>query len=212
MLHTIRMTSYRISVVLGIALLATIFVGCGVRSPSAGATGEVEFEVDPELLDSAYENRALGVAFRPPRDWIALSPEQRQGVSEGLAREQGGQEFSLEIVDVFLETQSLSFASLSRVIDADGPTAQRSDYLEHYWANLEAGEEDDLRSRASFTVNGLNVEQIRHSPGDRITFTLITTAGDGTVIQFDYSIPESAYATEAPKLESSIGTLSRIVG
>ena len=197
---------------LAVAVAAVILlVGCGNRS-AGGSPSETEFDINPELLDTAYENASLGIAVRPPRDWTPLEEAQRNELAQALALEQQGQDFFLEIVDVFLHTDTFSFSSVSRVTDDTGPSTARDEYVEHYWENLQAGGDDELRGRTTLLVNGLTVEQIRHALGERITFTLITTASDDTIVQVDYSIPAAAYPEEGLKLESSIGTLSRIVG
>ncbi len=198
------------------ALLSLAILALAACGPSEKATGTDEreadesgFEVIPDYLGEPYENASLGLAFRPPLGWDPLDPQQRDSVADALVSEQSGDRFSLRLVDVFLTTDTLSFAALSRVTSGGEPMADREAFVEAFEAGLGPAD-NDIRQRADFTVGGLRVTQFRHVVDDRIVFSLVFTSAADEVAKLDYSIPVSVYEDEGIKLESSIGTLQRI--
>lgn len=195
------------------ALAILALLACTPSDGTSGGDGsesaEVAFEVIPDYLDDPYENASLGIAFRPPLGWDPLDTQQREQVADALVTEQDGDRYSLHLVDVFLTTDTLSFAALSRVTSAGEPVSDREAFVEAFESGLGPANEE-VRQRADFTVDGLSVTQFRHVVDDRIVFSLIFTASDGGVVKLDYSIPAAVYEDEGIKLESSIGTLRRI--
>ena len=195
-------------------LIATLVLGaCGPTEESSGTDArestEVAFEVIPDYLAAPYENASLGVAFRPPLGWDPLDQSQRDQVADALVEEQGSDAYSLRLVDLFLTTETLSFAALSRVTSAGDPVSDREAFVEAFESGLGQANEE-IRQRADFAVDDIDVTQFRHVVDDRIVFSLIFTSAGGTVVKLDYSIPASAYEDEGIKLESSIGSLRRI--
>lgn len=195
------------------ALVILALLACtpsdGTSGGGGSETAEVAFEVIPDYLDDPYENASLGIAFRPPLGWDPLDTQQREQVADALVTEQDGDRYSLHLVDVFLTTDTLSFAALSRVTNAGESVSDREAFVEAFESGLGPANEE-VRQRADFTVDGLSVTQFRHVVDDRIVFSLIFTANDGGVVKLDYSIPAAVYEDEGIKLESSIGTLRRI--
>lgn len=167
------------------------------------------FEVTPDYLGEPYENASLGIAFRPPLGWDPLDPEQRDQVADALVTEQDGDRYSLRLADVFLTTETLSFAALSRVTSGGDPVSDRTAFVQAFESGLGPANEE-VRQRADFAVGGLRVTQFRHVVDDRIVFSLIFASVDGDVVKLDYSIPAAVYEEEGIKLESSIGTLQRM--
>jgi hypothetical protein len=195
------------------ALLLVLLVSCGGDTSDdspRNAAVPTEFEVIPDYLDPAYENPDAGIAVRPPLNWTPLAPEQRDAVAQALIAERDGEAFGLEIIDIFLQTDTLSFLAISWVVDDDGRTVERDEYVEQLWETIEQSGDDELRGRTTMLINDLVVEQFRHTLGERVTFTLVTTGRDEQVMQLDYSIPLAAYEREGIKLESSIGTLRSV--
>ena len=172
---------------------------------------EVVFSVDPEQVGPIYENRELGFKYRPPLGWEQLEGDRLQAVLDSLPESGEDDDFALEVADIFFDTTSMSFSSIGAV--GIGPGAGASDYIDAFGETLgleEVSPADDTNAivaRMDFAVNGMPVIQFRHLRSNRITFTLLFQTDDETLIQLDYSIPADNYQTEAPKLESSIGTL-----
>lgn len=203
--------------VAAVLLLLLAIASCGGRSSQDDATSgqssdgeETFFEVDPEQLGPEYRNEALGLTFSPPVQWVMLEGEQRRSVLAALEAQDDNGPYSLSVKDVFFDTDSLSFLSVSNVTMTEG-TPNAGSYAESFAADLglEADQSDSnaLVARMDFVVNDTAIVQFRHVQTDRITFTLILTGGDGSLVQMDYSIPTEAYNREAIKLESSIGTV-----
>lgn len=196
-----------------VALVIILLAACGPSGEADGAddpaAAEVDFEVIPDYLDDPYENASLGIAFRPPLGWDPLDEQQRGQVADALVTEQDGDRFSLRLVDVFLTTETLSFAALSRVTSDGDPVSDRDAFVDAFESGLGPANEE-IRQRADFVVDGIRVTQFRHAVDDRIVFSLIFPARDGTVVKLDYSIPAAVYEDEGIKLESSIGTLRRV--
>ena len=188
-------------------IIPLLLASCAAERENADPAGNVEFEVIADYLGDPYRNEALRIGFRPPLGWEQLSADQRDQVSAALLEEQASDRYSLDLVDVFFQTSTLSFAALSRVTLGGEPVLDAADYANSFEATLEPSDDDELTSRASFVVNDLPLIQFRHRLSDRITFTLIFSAADGEVAQLDYSIPVPAYEDESIKLESSIGSL-----
>lgn len=187
---------------------ALVFGACGA-SRSAGDADQptITFQVIPDYVGDAYENPDLGVKLRPPFGWEPLSPQQRDEVAEALVERESLDRYSLNLVDVFLQTSTLSFAALSRVTLSGVPVENTAGYVQSFSESIV---QDDLTSRADFTVGGIDVTQFRHRLNERVTFTLIFKDADGGTLQLDYSIPLASYEDEGIKLESSIGTLQRM--
>jgi hypothetical protein len=219
-----RRTRARLLGALPILLLLTFVPalgGCGADDEPTAATGDsaggapadLSFEVVPDYLGEPYRNEELGIAVRPPLGWQPLSSEQRDRVADALLtkQEEEPDRYSLELVDLFLHTDTLSFAALSRVTLHDEPVRDVDAYAEAFGETLDVDGtgDDELRARGTFRVNGLTVTQFRHMLGDRVTFTLLFSSVDETALQLDYSVPAPAYEHEGIKLESSIGTLQR---
>lgn len=191
-----------------VSALVALVAGCGGSSDAGESDGPtITFQVIPDYVGDAYENPELGVELRPPFGWEPLSPEQRDEVAEALVDREELERYSLSLVDVFLQASTLSFAALSRVTLSGEPVTTTAEYVESF---AEGIVQDDLTSRAEFSVGGLDVTQFRHRLNERVTFTLIFEDADGETLQLDYSIPIAAYEDEGIKLESSIGTLQRI--
>jgi len=197
------------SLLLAVCALPVLVSACGDDSSSARAR-ELRFEVVPEYLDEPYENAELGLALRPPLGWRPLDDEQRRRVSEALIAAQEDGEYSLEIVDVFLHTETLRFAALSTVSQGGVPAEDTERYVDSLAEALGPEEDYELRVRGRIRVNGLEATQFRHRRDDRVTFTLVFRPPAGMLTQLDYSIPVSAYEDEGIKLESSVGTLQPI--
>lgn len=185
-----------------LALLA--LSGCG-RDTGTDTPAELEFEVIPEYLGEPYET--AGIEFRPPFGWLPLDESQREQVADALIEEQSEDRFNLEIVDIFLHTDTLSFAALSAIARDGSRIAERSEYIESFETALGPAGDDDIRAQGTFLLNGIEVTQFRFLRNGRVSFTLIFSAPDKDVMQLDYSIPAAAYEDEGIKLESSIGTL-----
>jgi hypothetical protein len=197
-----------------ITAFAIVLGACGQRA-EAPLPEDVVFVVNLEQLGPIYENEVLGLKYRPPLHWDQLEGAQRQAVLDSLAPSDEAGNYSLEVVDVFFDTNSMSFSSIGRVVGAEsGPGAQ--EYAEGFGETLglsnagPADEDDAIVARMEFSVNDIPVVQFRHLQSNRITFTLLFPSFDGTLIQLDYSIPTENYRGEAKKLESSIGTLQLI--
>lgn len=190
--------------------LAALLAGCGGETDAESvAPTPTEFEIVPDYLEAPYENTEAGIAVRPPLGWTPLSAEQRDQVAEALLAEQATNTFGLEVIDIFLHESTLSFLTISWVVDDNGRTAEQQHYREQLWETISESGEDELRGRTTMLVNDLEILQIRHSLGERVTFTIVTESAEGQVLQLDYSIPFAAYEAEGVKLESSIGTLRR---
>jgi hypothetical protein len=206
------MTRTRLASIPTVIFLCTaiaIVTGCA-REASPDEVEEVRFEVIPDYLGDVYRHPALGVELRPPLGWRVLDEEQRDRVVEALVAEQEEERFNLEIVDVFLHTETLSFAALSTISLAGEPVEALDHYVDSFAAALSGQDDDEIRARSVIRINDLEVTQFRHTLAGRVTFTLIFRSPRGTVAQLDYSIPANAYEDEAIKLESSIGTLHTI--
>lgn len=197
---------HRLARLLAVSIALGILAGCGNGGPGE-SSAQSEFEIIPDYLDEPYENQEVGIAFRPPLAWTPLTPSQREEIAAALLSEQRGEEYRLEIVDLFLHAQSFSFASLTTVIAAEGTRVERVAYTNAFYSELVSAGEDELRGRTTLRINDLEVEQVRHSVGDRVVFTLVTEIEAGRVIRLDYSIPTAAYEDQGIKLESSVGTI-----
>ena len=185
--------------------LALLF-GCGSDTPPEDRS-EVQFEVIPDYLDEPYDGAGLGIRFRPPLGWEPLDDAQRARVAEALVADQDDDRYNLALGELFLHTDSLSFAAVSTVTRDGMPVAEIEEYVESFAAALGPDEDDEIRARGVFRMQDREITQFRHMVGDRVSFTLIFAPKSGTVVQIDYSIPASAYESEGIKLESSIGTL-----
>jgi len=159
--------------------------------------------VIPDYLGAPYET--TGIEFRPPYGWLPLDESQREQVADALIEEQSEDRFNLEIVDIFLHTDTLSFAALSAVTSDGSRISETDAYIESFETAL--GPDDDIRARGTFLLNGIEVTQFRFLRNGRVSFTLIFSSPESDVMQLDYSIPATAYEDEGLKLESSIGTL-----
>ncbi len=195
-------------------MLALVLAACGDRD-SAGqgpdaTPPEARFTIEPEHLDEPYENAELATAFRPPAGWEPLDAEQRDRLASALLSVQDDGHYRLELVDLFLRTETMSFAAISRVTRGGEPVRDAVDYVEDFVELLGPEDEDQIRARADFSVNGIPVSQVRHMQSGRVGFTLVFPAADGTLVQLNYSIPPAAYEEEGPKLESSVGTLRHV--
>ncbi len=198
-----------------LVMLALLLAACDRGSTERGtdsAPPEARFRIAPEHLDEPYENAELATAFRPPAGWEPLDVEQRDRLAGALLSVQDDGHYRLELVDLFLRTETMSFAAVSRVTRGGEPVRDAGVYIEDFVELLGPEDEDQLRARADFTVNGIPVTQVRHLQSGRVSFTLVFPAADGTLLQLNYSIPPAAYEEEGPKLESSVGTLRHIQG
>ncbi len=191
-------------------LVALALVACDDGRAATEPPPEARFTIDTGRLDEPYRNGELGISFRPPVGWQPLEPGQRDLVAAALLDVQADGRYRLQLVDLFLRTETLSFAAISRVTRDGAPVADLRAYVDEYEQLLVPPEEDQLRARTHFTVNGIDVTQIRHMQGGRISFTLVFTAPDGNVVQLNYSIPPAAYEDEGVKLESSVGTIMHL--
>jgi len=197
----------------GVAAILTLSA-CGVRTEEP-PPDEVRFAVDLELVGPIYENGALGVSYRPPINWDRLDGDQRKAVLDALASSNEESDYSLEVADVFFDTDSMSFSSVAVVTsDDEEPTADA--YAEALAVTLglsgggDADDHSEIVARMEFLANGVPIVQFRHLQSSRVTFTLLFTSTTGKLIQLDYSIPTDQYQRESMKLESSIGTLQVI--
>ena len=195
-------------------VVLALFACGGDRSlsdgPAASTPPDSRLTISTERLDEPYRNSEIGITFRPPVGWQPLEPEQRDLVSSALMAAQEDGRYSLHLVDLFLRTETLSFAAISRVTRNGRPVRNLRAYIEDYERMLVPDETDRLRARTELRVNGITVTQFRHTKSGRISFTLMFTGSDGTVMQLDYSIPPTAYEDEGVKLESSVATLMHL--
>ncbi len=195
-------------------VLLLFAAGCGNRDSSAPDPGdgpaEARFTIEPEHLDEPYENARLGTSFRPPAGWRPLDAEQRDRIATALLAVQDDGRYRLDLVDLFLRTETMSFAAVSRITQGGDPVRNAARYVEDFLELLGPEDEDQLRARSDFAVNGIPVTQIRHLQSGRVSFTLVFPATDGTLLQLNYSIPPPAYEEEGAKLESSVGTIRHI--
>ena len=189
-------------------LLLLLFLwGCG-RARTTDSAPEAALAVDPDHLDPPYRNEQLGAAFSPPLGWRPLEPDQRDRIAAVLTEVQEGQDgYSLELADLFLRAETMSFAALSRVSRGGEPVREPAAYIAAFAERVGAAEEDRLAARTDFTVNGVAITQFRHTQSERVTFTLVFASRSGELLQLNYSIPPQAYETEGPKLASSVGTI-----
>ena len=198
-----------------VVVLILALVACGDDrplndGPTTAAPPEARFTIDADRLDEPYRNGEIGIAFRPPAGWEPLEPEQRDLIAAAVMEVQEDGRYSLHLVDLFLRTETLSFAAISRVTRNGEPVRDLPAYVEDYERILVPAEDDQLRARSEFSVNDIAVTQFRHMQSGRISFTLVFAGSDGTVVQLNYSIPPAAYEDEGAKLESSVGTLMHL--
>jgi hypothetical protein len=187
-----------------VVLAFLTLAGCG-RETGSDSPAELEFEVIPDYLGEPYET--AGIEFRPPFGWLPLDDSQREQVAEALIQEQSEDRFNLEIIEIFLHTETLSFVALSAIARDGSRIAEKDEYIESFEAALGPTADDNLRARGTFLLNGMEVTQLRYLRNGRVSFTLIFSSPNEDVMQLDYSIPAAAYEDEGIKLESSIGTL-----
>ncbi|MEE8441705.1 MAG: hypothetical protein V3S41_08295 [Spirochaetia bacterium] len=197
----------------GVAAILTLGA-CGTRAEEP-APDDVAFDVDLGRVGSIYENETLGMKYRPPVNWDRLEGDQRQTVLDALASSGNDDDYSLEVTDIFFDTDSMSFSSIAVVTGADAnPTVDAYAQALGATLGLNDGDATDeanaLVARMEFLVNDVPIVQFRHLQSDRVTFTLLFPSKAGDLIQLDYSIPTENYQHEAEKLESSIGTLQLI--
>ena len=176
---------------------------------------DVAFAVDLERVGPIYENSDLGVKYQPPVNWDRLEGNQRQAVLDALASSDDEGDYSLDVADIFFDTESMSFSSIAMVSEGDAIPAVE-EYAESFAAILGLNDRDAINddhavvARMNFSVNDVPIVQFRHLRSNRITFTLLFSSKTEKLIQLDYSIPADTYQREAGKLESSIGTLQLI--
>ena len=222
-------TSRRVCRILAALLVLCVVVGMTgcQRSSTDPPVESIVFAIDENDLGPRYSNAELGVEFRPPVNWLMLPPDQKEAISQGLLETEVRGPYTLSIQDVFLNTDSLSFAVISLVEAADQPSTSGSesgtsrasesdlqlseyrDYLLESLTQKAAAQEGEVSvDLIRFQVNGLVIDQFRHLVADRAATTLLFTDKHQDIIQLDYSIPVSAFELEIGKLESSIGTLA----
>lgn len=171
--------------------------------------------MDLSLLGEVYEGTGIPVTFRPPLNWLLLEGQQREAVLGALSDSEEVEEYSLEVEDIFFDTESLSFLTLSEVKRNLQPAAKQEFVAAFADAiDLPDDQEDNqLVARMDFSIGDMDIVQFRHlrenqvMQESRITFTLLFTLPDVRLVRLDFSIPSDSYQREANKLESSIGTL-----
>ena len=127
---------------------------------SQSEQADVTFEVNPEYLGPTYETDEAEVSFRPPNGWMALSDDQRGRVADALLEAVTEPDrYSLELIDLFLETNTLCFASLSHVVWDGQPVTDLEAYADAVTAGLDATE--------SAAVHGLSRSSADVHPGRR---------------------------------------------
>jgi hypothetical protein len=196
-----------------ILTLLTVMPSCGrdtsTNDEAVSGGDEIIFEIDASYLGPLYEHAELGLQIRPPEGWEQVTPEQKEAISGELEKEQAGSEYRLRLEQAFFDTETLSFLALSTVQTSTDLAFNLDAYTAELSRQIDA-EDDGVASSATFTVNGILVNQYLFVREGRVNFALVMSGSDGQVAQLDYSIPQAVYEAESVKLESSIGSIQRV--
>jgi len=197
-------------------VIVAALAGCNARQPSPPLEGPT-FQIDSSLVGEPYEGTVIPVSLRPPLNWELLEGQQRTSVLEALSESEDVGDYTLDVEDIFFDTDTLSFLSVSEV-QKPGGTVDAAAFIQSFADALgitpETPGDNQIVARMDFVVNDVEVVQFRHlrenqiMQESRVTFTLLFTTEDGRLIRLDYSIPTGSYQRESVKLESSIGTLT----
>jgi len=181
---------------LGLALMLCAIQSCS--SPTTEEKGPVEmtFTVVDALLGPAVSLQDPPLTIRPPKGWDGMD-SLRVAALEIPA----GRTFHLKPRMVFMDSTSgcvlfvTSWTTDSTLAWAEAEARQKSELDQ-------AGRGRQVR-HDSFILAGQKCLQSLVQDSLRVNFKLLLDKG----IQLDYIVPATSYATQAERIESSLGSL-----
>ncbi len=184
---------------LGVVLLA----GCGEQPRSD--VQPMQFDVDPSRLGAAVEAADYGIRFQAPAGWEPLAASAIDSIGRAVALL--GEVFDLRPRYVFLDPSSGSLLSVATISLPD--SLPFDEQIAHYGVLLAEQFPSDTLRQGQYLKDGIHIAQFLVHPPGRVTFKLLFESPSGTLLQFDYLVPEAQYPGQIKAIESSIGSIQR---
>jgi hypothetical protein len=186
-----------------IAALVLVLIGCRKSEPAHGPFREFAFTVDSTRLGT--QTGVAGITFRVPRGWMAadssILARVRQIASDDTS------EFSVDPQNVFIGSDigGILIATTYRVkpAAAEGFTGWTHRYLKAYRA---AHPEINLQEEWLLLSNAHAV-QLMAMDTLRVQFKFLIESDP--VVSLDFSVPRTAWEKEVRAVESSLGTIRK---
>lgn len=185
---------------------------CGRDQQEEESTQTLKFKVDRSLLSSMVEDSVLSISFSAPKGWRELSKEVLMK-AQLTAREQRigieGSEVSdtPEIKYAWTDTLSGGVVTVSQFPGFDTSDSSRTlrEYKNFYQMRMPVV---DVKTTVFFS-NGFKVHQLLVSDSERVLFKMIFSSNRlPRPVQFDFSVPISAYSQLIRTIESVAGSVA----
>lgn len=181
-----------------IGLLSFASASCS-RSDSGGTPEivEMQFAVVDALLGPEVVFQDPPYSLRPPLGWERIDPQRRDALLARLSSASGPDPGSLP-VELFAD----STGALLTVSRWNSAASTWKEALRQQMADY-AGAPEGSVTHAEFLLAGRPCLQTRVVDAQRVAFKLLLADG----LRLDYILPAGAYAQQAERLESSIGSV-----
>ncbi|MFP4373015.1 MAG: hypothetical protein ACLFPO_01675 [Spirochaetaceae bacterium] len=184
---------------LPVLIIVLLLSACGAAErPSTGdaeTAPAYSFNVDPELLGEAYEDRTLGIRLSPPAEWGEAPSSLRDEIADRLAESEDIADADRVLRALFVERSSGSALVVYEPLERDDPGT-----VFDQWVGRDA-------ETAEFRHNDLEFYQARVVAQDSVRFTLVTEPRESVVAIIQYIVPQGRFQDIGRRIESSIGSI-----
>ncbi len=185
------------------ALTAIALLGCGRKKNQETELPSLQFKVDHKLLSEAIQlDSGLTISF--PKDWSTVPEAAFEQMRQSAAIDTT-LPFRINLREVRQSTTG-ALVAVSLITDHRNVFADLDSSYDRKLEALFGGEKLD---KTSFQLNGLPTLQYRLIGPDLVAFRIICAVTDKYFLT-DFIIPRSVYDQEVRKIESCIGSISRL--
>ena len=194
---------HRISFYVIISAIVIILVSCG-----KGGSDSDTLNYDPSVLDPSVSDSVLSIQFRPPLGWALKKSEfSDKTLSSSRANRKSNEKFVFKPTAVFYDGNTRSILTTG-IFELSDSLRKGGDFLNDYLTILKHkyGEEELTVRKINNKTVQLNVLQIK-LPSIHTYKTLFINS-NGSLIQFDYTVPANIADSQNAMIESSMASIS----
>ncbi len=177
---------------------------CGKKDNSAGANNYVV--LDSSKLGIEVADQDFGIKFSPPKGWSLRPTAISKKIETRGTAENSSENFIYQPVYVFFNDSTGGLLSVGKVITEDS-TIVKSARINYYKDLLDQKYKDDNLSSLNFINSKILFTQIKFSKHKLVSYKIIFQNAKGSIIQFDFTVPQNYLADSENFIKASIGSI-----
>jgi len=192
-----------------LSILVLMIFSCGNMDKKGNdLPEEMTFQINQSLLAEKYSDNHLGFSFSPPSVCVQMPKNMVQQVKGGIQNNLVSPDsLVLEPKQFFLNKNEQFFCLLTAL----PMLAVNDSSIKFYHQVIEKSAAGSEIQHSTYKYNKFLIYQSLIISEETINFKLLIPQPEYKSFQIDYIIPKSIYANKIEVIESSIGSLSKLL-